>query len=74
MLPAEEDYHDYLGRVMKQGQIGQRRTVFWVCPNNFDFPSIADRFKPDMVVSDVIDDQRKWPCKPTLQGVSAPQL
>ena len=64
MLPAEEDYLDYLGRVMKQQQIGQRRTVFWVCPNNFDFPSIADRFKPDMVVSDVIDDQRKWPCQP----------
>ena len=64
MLPAEEDYHDYLGRVMKQRQIGQRRTVFWVCPNNFDFPSIADRFQPDLVVSDVIDDQRKWPCQP----------
>ena len=64
MLPAEEDYPDYLGRVMKQQQIGQRRTVFWVCPNNFDFPSIADRFQPDMVVSDVIDDQRKWPCQP----------
>ena len=64
MLPAEEDYPDYLGRVMKQQQIGQRRTVFWVCPNNFDFPLIADRFKPDLVVSDVIDDQRKWPCQP----------
>ena len=64
MLPAEEDYPDYLGRVMKHHQIGQRRTVFWVCPNNFDFPSIADRFQPDLVVSDVIDDQRKWPCSP----------
>ena len=64
MLPAEEDYPDYLGRVMKQQQIGQRRTIFWVCPNNFDFPSIADRFQPDLVVSDVIDDQRKWPCQP----------
>ena len=64
MLPAEEDYPDYLGRVMKQQQIGQRRTVFWVCPNNFEFPSIADRFQPDLVVSDVIDDQRKWPCQP----------
>ena len=64
MLPAEEDYPDYLDRVMKHHQIGRRRTVFWVCPNNFDFPSIADRFKPDLVVSDVIDDQRKWPCQP----------
>ena len=64
MLPAEEDFLDYLDRVMKHHQIGQRRTVFWVCPNNFDFPSIADRFQPDLVVSDVIDDQRKWPCQP----------
>ena len=64
MLPAEEDYPDYLDRVMKHHQIGRRRTVFWVCPNNFDFPSIADRFQPDLVVSDVIDDQRKWPCSP----------
>ena len=64
MLPAEEDYPDYLDRVMKHHQIGRRRTVFWVCPNNFDFPSIADRFQPDLVVSDVIDDQRKWPSSP----------
>ena len=64
ILPAEEDYLDYLDRVMKHHQIGRRRTVFWVCPNNFDFPSIADQFQPDLVVSDVIDDQRKWPCSP----------
>ena len=64
LLPAEKDYPDYLDQVMKQHGIGQRRTVFWVCPNNFDFPLIADRFKPDLVVADVIDDQRKWPCEP----------
>ena len=64
ILPTAGDYPDYLDRVMKQQQIGQRRTVFWVCPNNFDFPALADRFKPDLVVSDVIDDQRKWPCSP----------
>ena len=64
MLPAAEDYLDYLAQVFKEHRIGQRRTVFWVCPNNFEFPSIAERFKPDLVVSDVIDDQRKWPCTP----------
>ena len=64
LLPSEKDYLDYLARVLKRHQIGQRRTVFWVCPNNFDFPSIEDRFKPDLVVADVIDDQRKWPCNP----------
>ena len=64
VLPAEGDYLDYLARVMREQQVGQRRTVFWVCPNKFDFPMIADRFMPDLVVSDVIDDQRKWPGKP----------
>ena len=43
-------------------RIGQRRTIFWVYPNNFDFPLIADRFKPDLIVADIVDDQRKWPC------------
>ena len=61
ILPSEKDYLDYLARALKRHQVGQRRTVFWVCPNNFDFPSIEDRFKPDLVVADVIDDQRKWP-------------
>ncbi len=64
VLPAEEDYPDYLARVMERHRIGERRTIFWVCPNNFEFPSLADRFKPDLVISDVIDDQRTWPCKP----------
>ncbi|MDE0511828.1 MAG: glycosyltransferase, partial [Gammaproteobacteria bacterium] len=64
ILPAKGDYLDYLGRVFKDHQIGRRRTIFWVCPNKFDFPMIADRFKPDLVVSDVIDDQRKWPGSP----------
>ena len=64
ILPAKGDYLDYLDRIFKYHRIGQRRTIFWVCPNKFDFPMIADRFKPDLVVSDVIDDQRKWPSSP----------
>ena len=66
-VPCEKDYLEYLDRTMKRHNIGQRRTVFWVCPNNFDFPSIADRFQPDLVVADVIDDQRQWPVKPNYR-------
>ena len=58
VLPSEKDYLDYLDKTLKRHQVGQRRTVFWVCPNVFDFPSIEARFKPDLVVADVIDDQR----------------
>ena len=64
LLPSERDYIDYLERTMKRHRIGQRRTVFWVFPNNFHFPAINDRFKPDLVVADVVDDQRMWPSSP----------
>ena len=64
IIPSRADYLDFLGRVMKRHGVGRRRTIFWVCPDNLDFPSIVDRFKPDLVVSDVIDDQRRWPADP----------
>ena len=60
LLPSETNYLDYLQRVLDRHEIGGRRTVFWVCPNNFHFPAIERRFEPDLVVADVIDDQRKW--------------
>ena len=67
IIPSEQDYLNYLERTMRRQRLGQRRTVFWVCPNNFDFPSIEERFRPDLVVSDVIDDQRAWPCTPEYE-------
>ena len=63
-LPSAEDYADYLDRMLGQHGLGHRRTVFWVYPNNFDFPVIEERFKPDLVVADVVDDQRAWPGTP----------
>ena len=65
VLPCEKDYLEFLDHTIKRHKIGRRRTVFWVCPNNFDFPSITDRFQPDLVVADVIDDQRKWSIEPS---------
>ena len=60
LLPCEDDYLNYLERVFKRYNVGERRVIFWVCPNNFHFPSVERRFLPDMIVADVIDDQRKW--------------
>ena len=68
LLPAGEDYPDYLERKLMRQGLGQRRTLFWVCPNNFHFLSIQERFKPDLVVADVIDDQRAWPCTPEYRA------
>ena len=60
LLPCEDDYVNYLERAFTRHDIGQRRVIFWVCPNNFHFPAIERRLQPDLVVADVIDDQRKW--------------
>ena len=60
-LPSEEGYLDYIARSMREHGLGKRRVIFWVCPRNFHFPAIAARFKPDLVVADVIDDHRRWP-------------
>ena len=67
VLPSENDYLGYLDRAFRRHGLGRRRTVFWVCPNNFDFPAIEERFRPDLVVADVIDDQRAWPCTPEYE-------
>ena len=59
-LPSEDGYLAYLDGVFRRHAVGERRVVFWVCPNDFHFPSIEKHFRPDLVVADVIDDQRKW--------------
>ena len=64
LLPCEDDYLAYLERVFERHDVGERRVIFWVCPNNFHFPSIERRFQPDLIVADVIDDQRKWDIPP----------
>ena len=60
VLPAEEDYFDFLGRLFERHAVGQRRTVLWVCPVNFLYSKIEERLDPDIVVADVIDDERTW--------------
>ena len=61
VIPSEHDYLDFLGRFFRRHKIGQRRTVLWVCPVNSRFPLIEERFGADLVVADVIDDERQWP-------------
>ena len=61
VIPSEHDYLDFLGRFFRRHKIGQRRTVLWVCPANSRFPLVEERFGADLVVADVIDDERQWP-------------
>ena len=61
LLPGKDDYLQFLSRVFRRHQIGQRRTVLWMCPANFHFLNIENRLQADLMVADVIDDERKWP-------------
>ena len=61
VIPEHGDYLDFLSRLFKRHEIGKRRTVLWVCPSNFHFPEIEERLNADLVVADVIDDEREWP-------------
>ncbi len=54
-------YGDYLAKHVQRHLDASHRTVFWVCPVVPAFLSICDQLKPDLVVADVIDDERKWP-------------
>ncbi len=64
LLPTGKSYDACLRRTFRQHDVGVRRTVFWACPTVFDFPRLCDRFLPDLIVADVIDDQRQWPTTP----------
>ena len=59
-LPWGEDYLSYVaGRLHRHG-VGSRPSVLWVYPKNFDFSGIAALLGPDVVVADVVDDNKAW--------------
>jgi glycosyltransferase involved in cell wall biosynthesis len=59
-LPRRSQYVDYVSAVLRGHGVGDRPTIFWVYPRNDDFPPIADALDPDLVVADVVDDNRTW--------------
>ncbi len=60
LLPSKDGYIHYIKSVMTRNGIGKRKTIFWVCPKNFEFPEIANALKTEFIVADVIDDHRGW--------------
>ena len=61
VIPERRNYGDFLSRLFKRHKIGERQTILWVCPVNFHFEEILQRLDADLVVADVIDDERRWP-------------
>ena len=59
-LPPRSQYEAYVADVLARNGIGEVPVVFWAFPRHFEFPAFVRTFKPDLVVSDVIDDTRSW--------------
>ena len=62
-FPTRDEYDVYVKDALARHGVGERPVVFWVYPNNFEFPELARAFGPDLIVADVVDDHRTW-----LQG------
>ena len=59
-LPPRGDYIDHVRSVLSSRGIGSRPLVLWAYPSNPDLPELIDAIDPDVVVSDVVDDNRTW--------------
>ena len=46
--------------MLERHGIGDRPTIFWVYPTNAALPWVIDELDPDIVVADVVDDNRTW--------------
>ncbi len=62
-LPQKSNYIEYIKQTLCCLQIDSN-VMAWVCPVVFEFPEISKEIKFDFVVSDIIDDQRKWDVHP----------
>ena len=70
MLRTRSEYPDYVASVLAKHGVGKRLTVFWVYPTNEYFPAVVDALAPDLVVADVVDDNRTW-YRPELAPATA---
>ncbi|MEO6629394.1 MAG: glycosyltransferase, partial [Aquihabitans sp.] len=59
-LPRRSGYVGYVQQILKAHGIGERPFVLWAYPTNADLPRLIDTLDPDLVVADVVDDNRTW--------------
>lgn len=56
-----DDYNIYINHILQKHNIGQNNPVLlWNCPVNYELTRWINIVKPDVLISDVIDDQRAW--------------
>ena len=59
-LPRRSGYDEFVRKILKAHGIGERPFVLWGYPTNPDLPLLIDSLDPDLVVADVVDDNRTW--------------
>jgi glycosyltransferase involved in cell wall biosynthesis len=61
-LPPRRAYVDFVRRTLAAEGVGTgaRPLVAWAFPTNPDLPAIFDAIDPEVVVADVVDDNRTW--------------
>ncbi|WP_140909351.1 glycosyltransferase [Cognatiluteimonas lumbrici] len=57
-------YGDWLAGLFEREGIEPARSAFWIYPRDFCMPALLQRFAPDRVVVDMVDDDRAWPGVP----------
>lgn len=61
-VPARERHLDWIRSVLRRHEVGtgRRPFVLWTYPANPELPDLIDGLAPDLVVTDVVDDNRSW--------------
>ncbi|MGK7911920.1 MAG: glycosyltransferase [Synechococcus sp.] len=59
-LSTSQAYVEFVKQTLQDADVDAGNSVFWFCPKNVWFQSLVDSLRPRLVVSDIIDDHRKW--------------
>ncbi|MCB0977616.1 MAG: glycosyltransferase [Acidimicrobiales bacterium] len=58
--PPRWRYPEHARSVLANEGFGDRPLVLWAYPANDDLPRLIDAIRPDVVVADLVDDNRTW--------------
>ncbi len=60
-LRPRAEYPAFVRRQLQRTGVGRDRPlVLWAYPSNLDLPAVIDAVDPDLVVTDLVDDNRTW--------------
>ena len=56
----ETDYRNYIRSILKKENVGDGKTILWLCPKINEYGPALDEITADILVSDFIDDEREY--------------